>query len=972
MNPFYRLYPLLAILFLHTLLSAQNTQADQLKVQLDQAQGSERVDLLLKYSTTHPSLDTAELRIKQAKQHAEKLQYQEGLGKAYVHFCSLYANKGNLQKSRLYYDSAMLIATTYQLKDLEREALREFQLQSATSGNLSDALHFIYQANRIGDSLQHPLYPAQGLLDLAQLYSIRRHFDYIEPLLDSAYNLLQIQLEQPAPTGIEALKELRCQVLHNHVGSQITQGTWQSRMKALALYKKVDSLDCLQICSPGTVANLTRLRGSLYIDLDSLEKGFDYLQQAIRIYEQGSSIEGHALAYNSLAVYYGKKDDYAKANNAMEKAVGLANQDKENKRLQSHIIKSKSFHHYFQGDTKVAFENLLQATKVEREMINEQQANTLASIQVKYETADKERQIAEQKLELSLSQNRFNQLALTALALFTLALGLFLWFQNRLKNNTREARRLQEVDELKTRLFTNISHEFRTPLTLLMNALSPTNRDRDGRLELSPQQADMLLRNAKGLQSLIDQMLDLSKLEAGKMKLQATQGDLDDFVRNTMLAYFDVADQKGIQLDLEIHRQVPSLYFDPHQLDKIISNLLSNAIKFTGENGRISVIIDQDKQHAIVRVRDTGSGIPAEELTHIFDRFYQPTNTQHQGTGIGLALVKELVELHRGNIKVESSVGKGSLFTLYLPVGRDHLNEDEILVKTKDTTAVFPSITTTNRGRFLLGDQKQPATAPKDAPIILIAEDNTDLCQQLSDHLSAQYQVITAADGQAGIDKALLHIPDLILLDAMMPKKNGFEVCQFLKSDNRTDHIPVIMLTAKATQEDKLRGLAEGADAYLYKPFDINELNLRIEHLIFQRRMLREKYLQSNGNGNDQQEAVLPTKDQRFLKELTSIIHDHLDDDQFTIEAFAQAAHMSRSQLHRKLKALTDLTPTLFLRKIRLQQGKALLERGYGNISEVAYAVGFKDAGYFAKCFKQAYGKLPSEFRTTNPTSLKS
>ncbi|MBA4852407.1 ATP-binding protein [Emticicia sp. BO119] len=507
--------------------------------------------------------------------------------------------------------------------------------------------------------------------------------------------------------------------------------------------------------------------------------------------------------------------------------------------------------------------------------------------------------------------------------------------------------KLEEINQLKTQFFTNISHEFRTPLTLLTAPL-------DNFRKKYPQESliPAMQRNVKRLQILINQLLDLSKLDAGQIVVEVQHADLALFMRQLMANFESFAQNKRIIFSFQQSHQSFFTLFDADKTEKIVTNLVSNAIKFTPENGRVSVKINYTETFADLIIEDNGQGIEAERLDKIFDRFYQGDNTlqrNYEGTGIGLALVKEMVELLKGTISVSSEVSKGSVFRVLLPIGNVwKANRKEGAVEVKNKVEDFE----TDTYSYVEASEK------KEGLLVLVIEDNPDLRQYMNSLLSVDYRIIEARDGEEGIKKAFELIPDLIISDLMMPRKNGFDVCRTLKSDERTSHIPIVILTAKATQTDKLEGLTIGADEYLSKPFNTDELQVRIANLIRLREKLRTRY--------NQMPVVIPeaveTPEDKFIEKAQRVIEKNMGDSSFDVERFCEAMAMSRTSMHRKLKALTNQSTTEFIRNYRLERAKTLLTNRAGFVSEVALQVGVENLSYFSKIFQEKFGVSPSEF----------
>ncbi len=556
-----------------------------------------------------------------------------------------------------------------------------------------------------------------------------------------------------------------------------------------------------------------------------------------------------------------------------------------------------------------------------------------------------------------------------AYSLYILALGGILYFfwdyelKRRLAKS--EANRLKELDSIKTQLYTNITHEFRTPLTII-NGIAE-------QLENSVSQSakeglKMIKRNGRQLLSLVNQMLDLSKLEAGSLPVNKIRGDIIPFLRYLLESFHSYVATKNLNLDFQTEFDQYMVDYDPEKIAQIVTNLFSNAIKFTPNQGSIIFQVNEvNKDHATflqLTVTDSGVGIPKERLPHIFDRFYQADSSSTrvgEGTGIGLALTKSLVNLLDGSISVRSTLGEGTTFTVLLPAERNAssptaLATDNQLVSEMVTLEIAGSIETES------GDADHQNIG-SDKPILLVIEDNRDVIQYIKTCLEPHYQLITALNGKLGIETAIEKIPDIIISDVMMPEKDGFEVCDTLKNDERTSHIPIVMLTAKADIQSKIAGLKRGADAYLPKPFHKEELLVQLENLIKLRKKLQSRYKQLIP---EVPAADVSTQiEDAFLLKMRSIVEDNLTNTHFSVELFARKANMSRIQLFRKIKALTNRSPSIFIRSIRLEHGKKLLLTTELNISEIAYDVGFSDPAFFSRMFKNEFGKTPSDYRTS-------
>jgi len=535
-----------------------------------------------------------------------------------------------------------------------------------------------------------------------------------------------------------------------------------------------------------------------------------------------------------------------------------------------------------------------------------------------------------------------------------------------------QAEKLQEMDQLKSRFFANISHEFRTPLTLILgpiNKLIKKFKDNDTNSQLQ-----LISRNASRLHQLVNQLLDISKLEAGKMELKTKHEDIIPLLKGLVLSFVSLAETKKLELHFNSFVKTLHLFVDVDKLGKIINNLLSNAIKFTNEGGKVEADISKKGNSVEIKISDTGVGISQERLNKIFDRFYQVDDNQtreFEGTGIGLSLTKELVELHKGEIIVESEeenlpAGKagGTIFIVTLPLGKDHLKANEKVEKNNIEKEHFTKLTVNEpqiNNELKVDKVDVDILMSTDKPILLIVEDNTDVRNYIKGYFKTDYTLVEAADGREGLEKSLQYIPDIIISDVMMPKMDGFELLEKLKTDEKTSHIPVVLLTAKATDQDKIEGLQIGADDYMMKPFDAEELQVRIKNLIEQRKRLREHF-KKEGIFEIRDEKITSI-DKQFLKNATEIIKTNLSEDFFSVEVFAEKIAMSRSQLHRKLIAVIDESPGDLIRRIRMTTAAKLIEQKFGNISEIALEVGYNNPANFTRSFTKQFGVSPSEYQ---------
>ena len=548
-----------------------------------------------------------------------------------------------------------------------------------------------------------------------------------------------------------------------------------------------------------------------------------------------------------------------------------------------------------------------------------------------FRDAERNKQVAEQKLDFNIEQNL----------------------------------RLKELDNLKTTFFANISHELRTPLTLIIGPIQEL-------LQRYP--ADSLLplvqRNTQRLLTLINQLLDISKLEAGQMKVEVSKQNITKYFRTLTSSFTSLAESRNIQFDTISNQQDLEGYIDKDKLDKIITNLLSNAFKFIQKEGIVSARLNYstDLKTISIEISDNGIGIHKDKLDKIFDRFFQVDSSQNrkfEGTGIGLALVKELVDVLKGSISVESQELVGTTFTVKLPIDQATWQNNIVEAVIEEPDLGAPLGTSVLSGNDLKKPAKQSKEPADQENILLIVDDNADIRSYIRSIFDKDYQIIEAVNGKEGILKATERIPDLIISDLMMPEMDGFEFCKRLKSDEKTSHIPIIMLTAKANIESRIEGFELGADEYLIKPFNTNEIVARVKNLILTRESLK-KYFTKDIIELKPSEIKVNSIDKAFIIKAKSIIEKNLSNSQFDLENFAQEMSMSTVQLRRKIKALTNNTVIEFIRHYRLHQASNLLKQKSGTVSDIAYQVGFESLSYFTKMFQEEFGMTPSEYIAAN------
>lgn len=583
-----------------------------------------------------------------------------------------------------------------------------------------------------------------------------------------------------------------------------------------------------------------------------------------------------------------------------------------------------------------------------------------------------------------ITQNQVNVIYAVSISLaLSLILGfiLFYYLKENRKINARLAQQNEEISNQRNQLielgkqakeatdakinfFTNISHEFRTPLTLILGPLEEMLNN--PKLHFTTRQyLGLIQKNTIRLLRLVNELIDFRKIEVNKMQLHASENDLVQFTNEIIEPFKALASKRKIDLRIvSKHRNIP-VWFDNSMLDKVMFNLLSNAFKFTSDNGFIHVLLDKSAagDMALIKVEDNGIGMAQDIAAHAFELFYHAGITNQQGSGLGLSLSRELIHLHHGNIKVSSKQWKGTSFEILLPLGSAHLKPDE-MVNEKSTGDVMyydERIYTTERDQKETAATEDKNTDSNTERMVLIIEDNPDLQNFLVERLKVNYQVLVASDGVSGLQQAFDNIPDIIISDVIMPGKDGIAVTSILKTDFRTSHIPVILLTAKTEIEEQIEGMKNMADAYLLKPFNLQFLEETIKSVMKNREILREHYTS---------EIIAETKtptprklDRKFINEFTSMIENNISNDQFTIEDICKSMCISRVQLYRKVKALLDCNVNDYILAVRLQKAKHYLNRGELSVSEIAYKVGFASPGYFSTVFKSKFGISPKDFK---------
>ena len=514
----------------------------------------------------------------------------------------------------------------------------------------------------------------------------------------------------------------------------------------------------------------------------------------------------------------------------------------------------------------------------------------------------------------------------------------------------------EQATNAKLQFFTNISHELRTPLTLIADPIEYIVNDEN----LTKQQRNMLQiveKNVSILMRLVNEILDFRKIQNKKMELTLSEFELTHYLKEWVSTFESIATKRKIKVELITPAPI-RLCADIYKVERICYNLLSNALKYTSEGGSITIKAKSTDETVEICIKDTGKGIAKEDIKHIFDRFYQVRNSNNDGTGIGLAIVKAFTELQGGTAKVESEVGKGSEFTITLPkrVAGDNFQPAEETYTINDfldESSAVTDISTENKVSKITSDRQE------DKPRVLVIDDNADIRAYATALLGDEYDVMEASDGSEGLKKAVREVPDVVVCDVMMSGMDGLECCKYLKSDSLTCHIPVILLTAKTLDEHRAEGYAYGADAYLTKPFNGNVLKARIKNLITNRKLMKIVF------GNDAQQepmkAVAQSAESLFVEKFRTIIQGNLGNSDLNVETISHEMGISRAQLYRKIKSITGISPNDIIREARMKRADRLLETTDKSVSEIAYEVGFSSPSYFTKCYREFFGRTPNK-----------
>ena len=899
-------------------------------------------ELKIRKADTKSAKPNFEKGLKLARQLGDKLLVARGL----YHMSKAYESESNFSDALDYLKQSLALYQELELQKNIANCYSSFGRIYQKLGSYDLALQNLFQSLRINEELDSKTGIAVVKTNIGNVYLKTSEYEQASRFFQDA---LTIDEEQNDRVGI-LISTLNIGVTEQKIGNYDNAlHQFRNALKiARELNYRMDEAILL-----GNIGSTLRQQGNL-------EQSLSYLMSSLQLNREIDRNPSHTL--NDISETYLALGNPFSSVAYSRQAIEAAMENDDLDQLRSAYLNLSNAYES-QGDYESAYFAQVKYDSLKDSLFTLEKARQMDELGVLYETEKNEQEINLLTLEKETAEFRRNTYLASGLAITFILMLLYYGQHQKNKKNRQLLEKEQEVAEMKSNFFSNISHEFRTPLTLISGPIEMLKKDIQD--EENRNQLDIMQKNADRLLSLINQLLDLSKLESGKLELSIESTDMVMLTRGVSMTFQSLAEMKNIDISVKTDFASLILDADREKIETILINLINNAIAYTPEGGRVSVslgIEEHESGNKLCRigVRDTGQGIPEKDLPRVFDRFYRGESEQSQqkiGTGIGLALTKELAELHEGSVEVCRTVDEGTEFVVRIPaknITTRQSNSEE--VQANDTT--LPRVA---KSREMDESKTEVKSSLHDIsdPILLLIEDDEDVTNYLKDILGDTYRIIEAADGEQGVEAAIEYIPDLIISDVMMPKMDGYRVAERLKQDEKTSHIPLILLTAKAGQSDKMQGLKAHADEYLTKPFHPEELRIRIQNLIESRKQLRERYKREYMLKPGKVEVH--SMDDAFLLRVRETVDRHIDNEDFTVEALGQEVGMSRSQLHRKLTALIDQSATEFIRTYRLHRAKDMISQNCGSISEICFAVGFGSPSYFSKCFREEFGMTPSQ-----------
>ncbi|MVM33171.1 tetratricopeptide repeat protein [Spirosoma sp. HMF4905] len=983
------------------LVTAQQSKRDSLDNLLKHAgPDTNRVLLLTKavgfYYTYKPQ--QAKKYADEAMQLAQKLGYGRGIGRSYISLGIYNWFQGNYQTGMDYTKKAIPYFEELNDADGLASAYGNIGINYKGMGDFSHATEYSFKSLKLWEKVGNQARIAYLLNNIGVLLKGQQKYDQALYYLQQSYTKSE-GIEPNHQAGVLVNMASICILTKDYTKaiSYLTQ--------ARTRYAALNEPSGLVICDN----NL----GETYSRLGQYAKAERFLQRALQLGSQINDKDNIMEVLLGLGTMRLKTGRVAESFAFFDKVYALASESKDNeKRLM--VYKGLATANAQTGNFAKAYQFQSKWVALNDSVFGEENAKKITRIQAEYQSEKKQAEIELLKKDQQVSRLWRNSIGAGLLALLLIA-GLVV-SQQRLKIHsnqvlldqsklvaeknsqleiqthlleeqavtlTEQAHKLKNLDAVKSRFFTNITHEFRTPLTLIMGTMSAKMYELTNRPEtlLYKNEATVMQRNAQRLLHLINQLLDLSKLESGRLDLQTQTSDLRPLLNVVSALFSSLASQRHIRLSVHLSPFPLPVNHDPDQLEKVMTNLLSNAFKFTPDGGEITLsggsVQIHEQAFVELTVDDTGIGVAPDQATQVFERFYQGTAPQQDrqpGTGVGLSLVKEIVELHGGTIRIEPKPTPGARVVVCLPIAIQTAPVNELAISestpnpvTLDT--IFEADDPLPIAESEVMELRKFSTNQVDTshqPLLLIVDDNDDIRLFVREQMSRNYRVLESGNGQSGLLSAQENLPDLIISDWMMPDMDGLEFCHRIKTDDRTNHIPFILLTALSAQDKRLTGLETGADDYLTKPFDSRELLVRTQNLIASRQTLHERF--SREIRIQPKDITVTSADEKFLMRVIRIVEENMSNAEFSAEHFGREVGLSRMQLHRKLLSLTGQSSGDFIRQMRLKRAAQLLEGRAGNVSEIAYGVGFNSLSYFAKCFREQFGVLPSEY--LGPTIL--
>jgi signal transduction histidine kinase/DNA-binding response OmpR family regulator/Tfp pilus assembly protein PilF len=950
-----------AILLSVPSLYAQNRKADSLIALLSTVKDTAKVNLLNQISASYWYTDPNKTfeYAKQAAALGEQLDFKRGVGAAYNNIGIGYYQQNNYDTAIAWYQKAIEQHKAAGNFKGEAYIINNIGLIYWKQGEMPTAVKYYMQALKIWEDHKLESETSSIYDNLGNIYNEQEEYDRAIEYYKKAIHI-QKKYDRPPHEYSMTLSNMGSAFLGKENGEQ-------------ALKYFLESLKFLDEDEKESRAVSLSNIGLAYVEMNNYPKAEEYLLSALKLQEEIGDEDGMIHTVMGLSKTYHKTGRFKESRNYANRALAIVKKINDKPAMSEAYLMLSDISAAL-GDYKSAYQYFIDHAAARDSIRSKENFYKIAHLQAGLETEKKQAELELLKKETEQQAFRRNTVFVGLIALLIIATLIVSRQRLKIRQNQQlvtintqltsqskqleeQTEKLREMDKVKSTFFANISHEFRTPLTLILNSLS----DRIENVKINGQHEDLqqyeiMHRNAKRLLNLINQLLDLSKLDAKEMKVSPENLDLVRLLGVIHASFTSLANFKEITFNMSVPDEKIICRLDGDKFEKIFYNLLSNAFKFTPRGGRIDFIAELIESSAgrtiKIMVADNGPGIATDQVDQVFNRFYQGKQyySDEQGTGIGLALTKELVELLGGKITVESSEGNGAKFIVDIPL--NEATGEEVFREKKVIHHEFAV------GEAIKNVQEE-VIEESDKPTVLIVEDNEDLRHYLKRSLGEHYIIIESEDGLKGLQKACGTIPDLVVSDWMMPGMDGITLCQKLKTDERTSHIPVILLTAMANDSAKLQGLETGADDYLTKPFDNKELVIRIKNLIENRRQMRERFSREMLLGP--KKIPVTSMDEKFLQKVMDAVERNMGDPEFSMEKFGQQVALSRMQLHRKLKALTNQSPGDFLRSMRLKRAKRLLESRAGNVSEIAYEVGFNNLSYFSKCYKEEFGISPNE-----------